>query len=261
MNALPRMVTRMTVVGGGTLAAMAPDPEDTPAPADRTVDAVLFDFGGVFTLSPFDTVAAAGKELGLEEGLAFELCFGPYDQDGDHPWHRLERGELTLLDARNALAELARGRGFDLDPLSLLLGQRPEDVQRDEVVDRARRVRATGVRTACVTNNVAEFGQAWRGMIPVDELFDVIVDSCRAGVRKPDARMFELALAELAVPAGRAVFLDDHPSNVAAATRLGIRSILVGPDRVAAFDELDVLVGLTRPARSPSTEEGALCAP
>ena len=161
-------------MAGGTLAAMPSDPEDAVATADRTVDAVLFDFGGVFTLSPFDTVAAAGRELGLDEGVAFDLCFGPYDQDGDHPWHRLERGELTLLDAREALAELARGRGFDLDPLSLLLGQRPEDTQRDEVVERARRVRAAGVRTACVTNNVAEFGEAWRGMIPVDEL-DVLV--------------------------------------------------------------------------------------
>jgi epoxide hydrolase-like predicted phosphatase len=239
---------------------MAAEPRDTLGAPDRTVDAVLFDFGGVFTLSPFDTVAAAGKELGLDEAVAFELCFGPYDQDGDHPWHRLERGELTLLDAREALAELARGRGFDVDPLSLLIGQRPEDDQRDAVVERARRVRATGVATACVTNNVAEFGEAWRAMIPVDELFDVIVDSCQAGVRKPDARMFELALAELSVPAERAAFLDDHPSNVAAAARLGIRSILVGPDRVAAFDELDVLVGLT-PGASPRAEEGAVCAP
>lgn len=227
---------------------------------DRTVDAVLFDFGGVFTLSPFDTVAAAGKELGLDEAVAFDLCFGPYDQDGDHPWHRLERGELTLIDAREALAELARGRGFDVDPLSLLIGQRPQDDQRDEVVARALRVRATGVATACVTNNVAEFGEAWRSMIPVDELFDVIVDSCRAGVRKPDVRMFELALAELSAPAERAVFLDDHPSNVAAAARVGIRSILVGPDRLAAFDELDVLVGLV-PGELPGAEEGAVCAP
>lgn len=239
---------------------MPEDPADPVAARDRTVDAVLFDFGGVFTLSPFDTVAAAGRGLGLDEAVAFDLCFGPYDQDGDHPWHRLERGELTLTDAREALADLARRRGFDVDPLSLLIGQRPQDDQRDEVVARARRVRATGVATACVTNNVAEFGEAWRSMIPVDELFDVIVDSCRAGVRKPDARMFELALAELGVPAGRAAFLDDHPSNVAAAARLGIRSILVGPDRVAAFDELDVLVGLA-PETTPGAEEGAVCAP
>ena len=233
--------------GGVTFAGMPAGPEQRAAAADRTVDAVLFDFGGVFTLSPFDTVAAAGRELGLEDGVAFDLCFGPYDQDGDHPWHRLERGEMTLADARSALAELARARGLEIDPLSLLFGKRAEDAQRDEVVARARQVRAAGVRTACVTNNVAEFGEAWKGMIPVDELFDVVVDSCLVGVRKPDPRIFERALTELSVRSDRTAFLDDHPSNVAAATRLGIRSILVGPDRLAAFDELDALVGLAPP--------------
>ena len=71
---------------------------------DRTVEAVLFDFGGVFTLSPFETVAAAGRELGLDAAEASRLCFGPYEEDGDHPWHRLERGEVTLEAARAALA-------------------------------------------------------------------------------------------------------------------------------------------------------------
>ena len=240
---------------------MSSDAGQRPDGTDRTVDAVLFDFGGVFTLSPFDTVATAGRELGLDEEVAFDLCFGPYDQDGDHPWHKLERGELTLLDAQAALAGLARGRGFDLDPLSLLLGARPEDTQREAVVERARRVRAAGVRTACVTNNVAEFGEAWRGMIPVDELFDVIVDSCRAGVRKPNPHIFQLALTELEATPERTVFLDDHPSNIAAAVRLGIRSVLVGPDRVAAFDELDLLLGLEPAGRAAGAAEETSCAP
>lgn len=225
---------------------------------DRTVDAVMFDFGGVFTLSPFDTVTEAGRELGLDPELAFELCFGPYDEDGDHPWHRLERGELSLADARTALTEMARLRGLDVDPLSLLIRRGREDPQREQVIERARRVRTTGVRTACVTNNVAEFGEAWRGMVPVDDLFDTIVDSCRAGVRKPDPRMFHLALTELAVPAGRAVLLDDHAGNVAAAARLGIRGIHVGVDRLEAFDELDRLVGLAPAADSATVPS---CAP
>lgn len=226
--------------------------------ADRMVDAVLFDFGGVFTLSPFETVIEAGRELGLDPDLAFELCFGPYDEDGDHPWHRLERGEMSLADARDALCEMARLRGLDVDPLSLLIRRGREDPQREEVVERARRVRATGVRTACVTNNVAEFGDAWRGMIPVDELFDTIVDSCRAGVRKPDPRMFRLALDEVGVPAERTVFLDDHPGNLRAASRLGIRGIHVGIDRIAAFDELDAMLGAPPPAGSATVPT---CAP
>jgi putative hydrolase of the HAD superfamily len=207
------------------------------------VEAVLFDFGGVFTESPFTAAQEAGGELGLETDVALELCFGPYHEDTDHPWHRLERGEVGLDDARRALVELAAAQGVDADPLRFFDRLGREDAQRPEVVARTRSVRARGLRTALVTNNVAEFGDAWRSLVPVDELFDVIVDSCRTGVRKPDPRIFRLALAELGVSAGRAVYLDDHPSNVAAAEALGMRAILVGADRVAAFDRLEELVG------------------
>jgi putative hydrolase of the HAD superfamily len=207
------------------------------------IDAVLYDFGGVFTLSPFTAAREGGAKHGLDMELAFELCFGPYHEDTDHPWHRLERGELAFNDARTALAQLAAERGYDVDPITLLAGVVGEDKQRDDVVARARAVRATGVRTAVVTNNVAEFGDGWRSLVPIDELFDVIVDSCQEGIRKPDPRIFHLALERLGTTAERSVFLDDHPANITAAEAVGITGILVGDDRVAAFDELDALLG------------------
>ena len=207
------------------------------------IDAVLFDFGGVFTVSPFTVARDAGADLGLEMELAQELCFGPYHEDTDHPWHRLERGEIPLADARTALVELAAARGVDVDPFTFFGRFAKEDHQRDEVVARTAAIRARGVRTALVTNNVAEFGDAWRAMVPVDELFDVVIDSCRAGVRKPNARMFHLALEALDTTAPRAAFLDDLPANVAAAEALGITGIVVGEDRLAAFDELEELLG------------------
>jgi epoxide hydrolase-like predicted phosphatase len=208
------------------------------------VRAVLYDFGGVFTVSPFTVARAGGTALGIDHALALELCFGPYHEDTDHPWHRLERGEATLADTRVALMTLAAERGYEIDPLRLLAGAGADDPQRQLVVDRARAVRTRGdVRTALVTNNVAEFGDAWRAMVPVDELFEVVIDSCVAGVRKPDPAIFRLALDALDVEAPDAVFLDDHPANVAAAEALGLRGILVGDDRVAAFDELERLLG------------------
>jgi epoxide hydrolase-like predicted phosphatase len=205
---------------------------------------VLYDFGGVFTVSPFTVARDGGAALGLDHAVALELCFGPYHEDTDHPWHRLERGEMTLADTRGALAELAAARGYEIDPLQLLMrGAGFDDPQRAAVVERARSIRARGdVRTALVTNNVAEFGAAWRAMVPVDELFEIVVDSCVAGVRKPDPAIFRLALDALEVEAPDAVFLDDHPANVAAAESLGMRGIVVGEDRVAAFDELDALL-------------------
>jgi putative hydrolase of the HAD superfamily len=208
------------------------------------VQAVLYDFGGVFTRSPFDAVHEGSDELGLERATVFEVLFGPYGQDTDHPWHRLERGEITLAAARADLMELAAARGMADDPFTFLTRLGAVDEQREEVVERARAVKASGVRTALVTNNVAEFGDGWRSMIPVDELFDVVIDSSRAGVRKPDPAIFRAALDALDATASTSVFLDDYMGNVTAARDLGLRAIHVGADRLAAFEELERLLGL-----------------
>ena len=207
-----------------------------------TIEAVLFDFGGVFTESPFLAAHEAGEELGIDVDVAFDLCFGTYHDDGDHPWHRLERGEMTLEDARLALRTMAIERGYDVDPIDFLMRLARDDEQRPQVVERALAIKASGIRTACVTNNILEFGEGWRSLVPVDALFDAVVDSCHTGVRKPDSRIYRLALDAVDVDAEAAVFLDDHPANVAAAESLGMRGIVVGRDRLAAFDRLDELL-------------------
>ena len=206
------------------------------------IEAVLYDFGGVFTISPFAAVHEGSDELGLERDTVFEVLFGPYDADTDHPWHRLERGEVSLVDARAELVALASERGLEHDPFTFLSRLGGEDHQRAEVVERALAIKATGVRTALVTNNIAEFGDGWRRMVPVDELFDVIIDSSQQGVRKPDPAIFSAALDALGVAAADSVFLDDYAGNVAAAERIGLRAILVEADRLRAFDELERLL-------------------
>ncbi len=206
---------------------------------ERVLRAVLFDFGGVFTLSPFPVIADAAPELGLSPEAAVELCFGVYDRDGDHPWHRLERGEITLEQARGALSALAREQEIEVDILALFGRMGRPDPDRETMVEGARQIRRRGLRTALVTNNVAEFGDGWRRMVPVDELFEVVIDSSAVGVRKPDPRIFQLALDALGVPAHEAVFVDDHPGNIAAAEALGMVGILVGPDRPQALVALN----------------------
>jgi len=209
------------------------------------IEAVLFDFGGVFTESPFLAAHEAGEELGIDVDVAFDLCFGTYHDDGGHPWHRLERGEMTLEDARRTLKQMAAERGFDVDPVEFLFRLARDDEQREPIVQRALAIKATGMRTACVTNNILEFGDGWKSLVPVDELFDAVIDSCETGVRKPDPRIYRLALDAVDVDAEAAVFLDDHPANVAAAEAMGMRGIVVGRDRLAAFDQLEQLLART----------------
>lgn len=206
------------------------------------IDAVLFDFGGVFTESPFEAARAFAAGLGIEPAVMLDTVFGPYDHDSDHPWHRLERGEMLLGDAREAILELGRQRGFDSDLFRVLAALGGSSGPRAAFLERARALRERGVATAIVTNNVREFREAWRGMIPVDELFDVVVDSCEVGFRKPDPRIFARALELVGVAPSRALFLDDYEGNVRAARALGLHGIVVAPDPTAALEEFDRLL-------------------
>ena len=212
-----------------------------------SIDAVLFDFGGVFTPSPFDAAEALGASLGAAPGRVLEIVFGPYHEDTNHPWHRLERGEIPLLEAREAIIALGAAEGIDSDPFRLFEHMGAGGGVRAPMVDRAQRIVAHGYRTALVTNNAHEFREAWRKLVPADELFQVIVDSSEVGMRKPDPRIFELALARLGgIAPERALFLDDAASNVAAAERLGIRSVLVRSDLSDALSALDALLEASR---------------
>jgi len=208
------------------------------------IRAVLFDFGGVYTSSPFAVFTEAATELGTTPERVLDLVFGPYDRDTDHPWHRLERGEIALLDARREIMALAAEAGLSFDPLAILARMAKGGGAREAVVAATRRLRARGLRTALVTNNAREFSAGWRSLIPIAELFDAVIDSSEVGVRKPDPAIFALALRELGgIAPEHAVFLDDFPGNVAAARRLGMHGVLVEADPAGALAELERLVG------------------
>jgi putative hydrolase of the HAD superfamily len=208
----------------------------------RSTEVVIFDFGGVFTESPFETVARVGEELGAAPGQVEEILFGPYHEDTDHAWHRLERGEIALEEAVREIAAIGAEHDFELNPVEVLM--RTGGGLREVLVERVRALRGAGLATALLTNNVAEFRPHWRALLPVDELFDLVVDSSEVGVRKPDPAIYRLALAGMGdVAPERTLFLDDYPSNVAAAESLGIRSVLVERDLRAALAAIDALLG------------------
>jgi epoxide hydrolase-like predicted phosphatase len=207
-------------------------------------DAVLFDFGGVFLPSPFEVLYRAASRFGLPAETVLLTCFGRYDEDTDHPWHRLERGEISAEEALAGIAALAQESGFDIDPIAVLGGAMGTgNIVREDVVAAARDIKSLGLKTAVVTNNIREYGPKWRALLPLDEIFDAVVDSCEEGIRKPNPRIFELALERLGdVAPQRAIFLDDAPGNVAAAAQLGLHAILVASNHLPALDELRGLV-------------------
>lgn len=207
-----------------------------------TIEAVVFDFGGVFTGSPFSGLHAWHVEKGLDPDQGLRIVFGPYDQDTDHPWHRLERGELALLAAAEQIKAVAAEEGLDIE-LSEMFGAMGGSTIRTDMVDKVLELRGAGYRTGLITNNIKEFSDGWRAMIPVDDMFEVIVDSSAVGMRKPDPRIYQMCLDQLGVAAERSVFLDDARGNIAAVEALGMRGILVEDDHTGALTALDRVLG------------------
>jgi putative hydrolase of the HAD superfamily len=207
----------------------------------RRFDAVLFDFGGVLTTSPFDAMRDKGEQTGVSYDTIRNLVMGPYDEDTDHAWHRVERGELSLSEALEQISEDATAAGLLFDPSRIGSFFGPANV-RDDVVDRVRRLRADGYHTALVTNNVRELGPFWRPLVPLDELFELVVDSCEVGVRKPNPEIFRLTLDRLGVTPERAIFVDDWPGHIAAARAIGLHGVLMTSDSAPALAELDALL-------------------
>lgn len=205
------------------------------------IEAVLFDLHGVVTSSPWSLLARVGASSGRSEEEILAIVIGDYGTDGEHPWHRLERGEVSLMSYVGEVSALARAAGFELD-FGALRGFNDSVRVNEAVVERIRALRAEGVRTGLVTNNVKEMADGWRALVAADELFDVVVDSSSVGVRKPDPRIFSIALERLGVTdPDRAVFLDDVASNVEGARLAGLRGIVVD-DVDEALAELDTLL-------------------
>lgn len=213
-----------------------------PLQEQPPVEAVVFDFGGVFTTSPFAALMAAAEAQALDPMTMVGVMFGPYDQDTDHPWHQLERGEITLDDATAEIVSLAAAEGVDnFQPMEMLMALGGSGV-RTEVVDFCRSVRSRGFRTGLLTNNAREFEEFWVPLLPLDELFDDVIDSSAVGLRKPDPRIYELSLDRLGVAAPAAVFVDDAPGNVLGAQAVGMRGVLIGmepADVAVALAELE----------------------
>lgn len=213
------------------------------------VRAVIYDFGGVFSPSPFESLIAYERDLGVPEGSIAELMFGRSYAHGEgdgapeHDWHRLETGRITFAQWEQGLQERARerfGPDFAVDLLRAFSGGAMTTSW--EMVHHVRRVRSRGLGTAILTNNIAEFGDHWRASIPRD-LVDVVVDSSQEGVRKPDLEIYRRTADRLGTDPRECVFVDDLDINVDAARALGMVGVhVVDGDVAAAIARIEDLV-------------------
>ena len=202
------------------------------------IEAVLFDFGGVLTSSPFEAVAAYEAEAGLPPDTIRRLNATNPD---DNAWARMERREVDEAGFCDLFEAEAAALGLAVDARMVLAGLRGE--VRPAMVEALRRC-SEHLRTALLTNNVTpmaesvEMGQA----SAVVDLFDVVVESSVVGCRKPERRFYELACEGLGVAPEACVFLDDLGVNLKPARAMGMTTIKVA-DPDDAIAELAVVVG------------------
>lgn len=204
------------------------------------IKAVIFDFGGVILTSPFEAFSRYERDHGLPEGLLRRLNATNPD---DNAWARLERNEVDVAGFARLFEEEAGAAGYEVDGvqvLSLLAGS-----LRPEMVEALRRCHAR-LKTALLTNNFVaatdgdrDTDRVWTEVL---DHFDVVVESSREGLRKPDPAIYRLVCDRLGVQPEEAVFLDDLGVNLKPARALGMTTIKV-TDPATALADLESTLG------------------
>jgi putative hydrolase of the HAD superfamily len=195
-------------------------------PQANGIRAIVSDFGGVLTTPLLSSFVAVQDEIGIATEDLGKAMRAATEKRGENPLFEMERGEL------------AEGAFLDLlaDALEPLVGHRPHlhrfrEVYFEalhpngEMIELMRELKASGLKMALLTNNVREWEPLWRSMLPVDEIFEEIVDSAFVGCRKPEARIYELTLERIGMAAEECIFIDDLHPNCEGAEALGMRAV------------------------------------
>lgn len=224
--------------------------------ANPNVKAVLWDFGGVFTSSPFEAFNRYEKAKGLPHDF---IRLVNRTNPENNAWAQYERAKLTPAQFNDLFLAESTALGHPVpgaDIMPLLAGQvRPAMVE-------ALRECKKHFKVGCITNNMASGDRPRRspagGGTPMEQatpqaragagalimpLFDIVVESSKVGVRKPDRRIYEMACEQIGVPPPQCVYLDDLGDNCKGAAQLGMKAIkVVTVDQT--LDELEAATGL-----------------
>ncbi|WP_432137147.1 HAD family hydrolase [Streptomyces sp. bgisy154] len=190
--------------------------------------AVIFDFGGVLTTPMDDTALCFAREIGLPDD-AYRHAVA-VDPTGRQLYAQLERGDISQEEWNTGIASLLGIDGTNLMGRALAT-LRPEQA----VVTAAAQIRATGVRTAILSNSMGMAPHNPYAPWALDASHDVVVLSEQHRMRKPDPEIYELTLELLGLPGSACIFVDDNPGNLVPAQKLGITTIhATDPDRTVA---------------------------
>jgi putative hydrolase of the HAD superfamily len=199
--------------------------------------AVIFDLGGVVLGSPLRAIERFEAETGLAPGTVSRVVVasGP-----SGAWSRLERGELDVAAFCALFEAECQAAGFRVSASTLMERIGAAGEPRPAMLEAIRRLRAEGLLVSALTNNWVGEHDGTRALRPH---FDVFVESCALGLRKPDPRIYLHACELLGVAPPEAVFLDDIGQNLKSARALGMATIKVDEPE-PALDELGALLGI-----------------
>jgi putative hydrolase of the HAD superfamily len=215
--------------------------------AGRQYEAVIFDFGGVITASPFEAFNRLEAERGLPRDFVRSVNAANPD---DNAWARFERSEIDAAAFDALFAAEAEALGHALDGaavLAVLSGS-----LRPAMVAALDRLAAAGYRLACITNNVraghgAGMSRSANRMDVYEQVFarfEHVIESSKAGVRKPDPRIYQMMCEHLGLEPAQCIYLDDLGVNCKPAAQLGMHAIKVVSGEQALAD-LGAVLGLT----------------
>ena len=220
-----------------------------PETQARQFDAVIFDLGGVMTEPLFRNRHDVDPAyLNLVAFFLNDFRDHYHLTTGAHDLHLLETGHISDDEFFDRMcARYAEAGNESIDPRvaqKVIFGRGM--VASSAMADAVRQVKAADYKTALLTNISRGGERLWRDLFPADDLFDVVVDSSKVGLRKPDPRIYQLTCERLAVAPHRCLFIDDLECNVSAAAQLGMR-VIQCLDPVLAADEV-VRIVLGHPA-------------
>jgi putative hydrolase of the HAD superfamily len=215
-------------------------------PAERRFDAAIFDLGGVMTEPLFRNRGDIDPQyMNLIAFFLNDFRDHYHLPTGAHDLHQLETGKISDDEFFNRMCKRYEAAGNE--PVDARVAQKVVFgrglVASSAMIDAVRQVKGAGYRTAMLTNISREGEALWQGLIPVEDLFDVVIDSSKVGLRKPDPAIYRLTCERLGVAPDRCIFIDDLACNVEAAAALGMHTIQCLDPNAVADEVVQLLLG------------------